>query len=109
MNEKVFIAKIYWLRPNQGGRKQGVPLHMKKYCPIVSVDGKKLFSGSTYGLLCYSFEQLSEYVSLSQIRFLNTDAAPDVLHIGAKLELYEGTKKVADGEVIKNSNFTFVF
>lgn len=109
MNEKVFIAKIYWLRPNQGCRKQGVPLHMKKYCPIVSVDGKKFFSGSTYGLLCYSFEQLSEYVSLSQIRFLNTDVAPDVLHIGANLELYEGTKKVADGEVIKNSNFTFVF
>ena len=43
MNEKVFIAKIYWLRPNQGGRKQGVPLHMKKYCPIVSVDGKNFF------------------------------------------------------------------
>lgn len=109
MNEKVFVAKIYWLKPDQGGRKQGVPLHIKKYCPIVSVDGEKIFSGSTYGLLCYSFEELSEYVTLSQIRFLNTTAAPDVLYVGAKLELYEGAKKVAEGVVVKNSDFKFVF
>ena len=108
MNEKVFI-KIYWLRPDQGGRKQGIQLHMKKYGPIVSVDGKKVFSGSSFSLLCYSFEQLSEYVSLSLIRFLNTDAAPDVLHVGSKLELYEGAKKVADGEVLRSSNFKFIF
>lgn len=109
MNDKVFIAKIYWIPSNQGGRKQGIPLHNEKYCPIVAVDGKKVFSGSLYGLLCYSFNKINDDISLAHIRFLNTKDAPDVLYVGAKIELYEGLKKVANGEVINISNFAFNF
>lgn len=109
MNDKVFIAKIHWLSFEQGGRKHGVPLHNDKYCPTVAVDGKHIFNGSEYGLLCYSYEKIDKNISLAQIRFLNTDAAPDILYIGAKIELYEGNKKVADGEVLANSNFKFKF
>ena len=109
MNDKVFVAKISWLTADQCGRKQGVPLYNDKYCPIVSVDGEKVFSGSTYGLLSYSFKRLADYETLAQIRFLNTEAAPYVLYVGAKLELYEGTKKVAEGEVIEASDFKFNF
>lgn len=109
MNDKVFVAKIYWISSNQGGRKQGIPLHNEKYCPVVAVDGKRVFSGSSYGLLCYSFEKIGDGVSLSYIRFLNTKDAPDVLYVGSKIELYEGGKKVANGEIIKNSNFRFNF
>lgn len=109
MNDKVFVAKISWLTADQCGRKQGVPLYNDKYCPIVSVDGEKVFNGSTYGLLSYSFKRLADYEALAQIRFLNTEAAPDVLYVGAKLELYEGTKKVAEGEVIETSDFKFNF
>lgn len=109
MNNNVFIARIYWLTSNQGGRIQGIPMNNEKYCPIVAVDGKQVFSGSSYGLLCYSYEEIGDNISLAQIRFLNTKDAPDVLYVGAKLELYEGSKKVANGEVISNSNFRFNF
>lgn len=109
MNNDVFIAKIYWLTLNQGGRIQGIPMNNEKYCPIVAVDGKQVFSGSSYGLLCYSYKKIGDNMSLAQIRFLNTKDAPDVLYVGAKLELFEGGKKVANGEVISNSNFRFNF
>ena len=68
-----------------------------------------VFSGSSYGLLCYSYEKIDDNTSMAQIRFLNTKDAPDVLYIGAKIELYEGNKKVANGEVISNSGFRFGF
>lgn len=109
MDNNVFIAKIYWIHPNQGGRREGIPLYHDKYCPIVAIDGKRVFAGSMYGLLCYSYEKIGDNISLAQIRFLNTKTAPNVLYIGAKLELYEGSKKVAYGEVISNSNFRFNF
>ena len=109
MNDKVYIAKIYWLSPDQGGRKQGIPMNNEKYAPWVSVDGKQVFSGSTFSLLCYSYEKLSDDISLAQIRFLVTDHAPDILYVGAKIELFEGCKKVAYGEIIENSNFKFSF
>lgn len=109
MNNKVYIAKINWLKFEQGGRRQGIPMYNEKYCPIVSVDGKQVFAGSVYGLLCYSYKQLDDYTSLAQIRFLNTAEAPDVLYVGAKIELYEGGKKVAHGEVVEESDFTFNF
>ena len=76
---------------------------------IVSVDGKKVFNGSSYSLLWYSFKLVADYETLAQIRFLNTEAAPDVLCVGAKLKLYEGAKKVAEGEVIETSDFKFNF
>ena len=82
-------------------------MNNEKYCPIVAVDGQQVFSGVSYGLLCYSYEKIEDNISLAQIRFLNTKDAPDVLYIGAKLELYEGNKMVANGEVISNSNFKF--
>lgn len=109
MNNNVFIAKIFWLKPEFGGRQSGIPLNNKKYCPIVAVDGQRHFCGSDFGLLCYSYEKLADYVSLAMVRFLNTEAAPDVLRIGAKLELYEGARKVADGEIIEKSDFVFDF
>ena len=109
MNNNVFIAKIHWLHPEQGGRKQGIPMYNKKYCPIVAIDGKREFFDSSFGMLCYSFKKINDSTSFAQIRFLNTQAAPDVLYVGAKIELYEGEKKVAAGEVIKNSNFIFNF
>lgn len=109
MNEKVFVAKISWIHSNQGGRKQGIPLHNEKYCPVVAIDGIQVFSGSSYGLLCYSFEKIGDNISLAYIRFLNTKDAPDVLHIGSMIELYEGEKKVAYGEVVRDSSFNFNF
>ena len=109
MNNKVFDAEIYWISANKGGRKQGIPLYNEKYCPVVAVEGKKVFSGSIYGLLCYSYEKIGDDISLAHIRFLNTKDAPDVLCVGSGIELYEGEKKVADGKVIKISDFKFNF
>jgi hypothetical protein len=107
MNDHVFIAKIKWLTEEQGGRKQGIPMKNEKYCPLVAVDGKREFLGGAFGLLCYSYEKIGENTTLAQIRFLNTEAAPDVLYIGANIDLYEGNKLVARGSVLAPSDFTF--
>ena len=61
------------------------------------------------GVKLLSYEKIDDNTSMAQIRFLNTKDAPDVLYIGAKIELYEGNKKVANGEVISNSGFRFGF
>ena len=61
MNNKVFIANIHWLKPAEGGRKSPIPMNNEKYAPIVSVDGQQTFLGSSFGLLCNSFEVVGDF------------------------------------------------
>lgn len=107
MNEKVFKASINWIKPTDGGRKLPIPMFNEKYCPIVSVDGKKNLSGSVYGIICYSFELVNDFQTLAYVRYLNTKDAPDNLHIGSKIELFEGSRLVATGEIIQESEYKF--
>ena len=41
------------------------------------------------------------------IIFLNTKDAPNIFHQGIVFELFEGEKKVADGEVIEENSYDF--
>ena len=107
MNNKVFFAKIMWLSKEQGGRKDGIPIGLKQYAPQVVIDGTKVFNGSTWSLICYSFELIGINKTKAIIRFLNTRDAPDILHQGITFELFEGEKKVADGEVMEETTFDF--
>lgn len=107
MNNKVFIAKLNWLKSSEGGRKSPIPMNMEKYCPIVSVEGQRTFSGSDFGLLCNSFERIGEFNTLAYVRYLNVKDAPDNLYIGSHIALYEGAKLVATGQIIEASDFQF--
>ena len=107
MNNKVFIANINWVKATEGGRILSIPMNNERYCPIVSVDGQKTFLDSVFGLLCYSFKLIGEYNTLAYVRYLNTNDAPDNLCIGSKLELFEGSRLVAVGRIIQESEYKF--
>lgn len=107
MKNKVFIADIYWLSPNEGGRKTPIPMNQRQYAPLVSVDGQLVVLNSTWSLLCYSFEKKSDFETLSYIRYLNPNNSPNNIKVGSGIELFEGTKKVAFGKVIEETEFNF--
>lgn len=101
MNKKVFVAKIHWLKPNEHGRLLPIPMNNEKYCPIISVDGQRLFNGSEYSVICNNFKLIDECNTLAYVRFLNSKEAPDTIYVGSKIELFEGIKLVATGSIIE--------
>ncbi len=46
---------------------------------------------------------------MAYVRYLNTKNAPDNLYIGSKINLYEGNKLVATGEIIQESDYEFQY
>ena len=48
---------------------------------------------------------IEENKTKALIRFLNAEDAPDILRQGIVFELFEGAKKVADGEIIEESSY----
>ncbi len=107
MNNKVFKAKLRWIPKENGGRIGDIPYHNKKYGPIISVNGERVIGGGEWSLLCCPYEKIDGEYTLAYIRYLNTEKAPDNLSPGTKIELFEGNKKVAIGEVICSSDFNF--
>ena len=105
MNNQTFKAIINWL-PN--GRKSGVPFKNKKYAPIIEINGEKIFDGSAWSVICYAYEYIDENKTFAYIKFLNADAAPDILSVGIKFNLYEGANKVAFGEITEKSDFNLI-
>ena len=107
MKNNVFIADIHWLSPSEGGRQLPIPMNQKQYAPLVAVDGQLEVLNNTWSLLCYSFEKKDDFETLAYIRYLNPINNPNNLKVGSKLELFEGTKKVAFGKVIEETEFNF--
>ena len=103
MNNKVFEAKINWVSKENGGRNYGVPFKINNYAPLISIGGNKVFNGSTWSIICYSYEYTASLTTKAFIKFLNVDAAPNILFVGTEFELFEGAKKVAYGVIIKES------
>lgn len=90
-------------------RKIVTAIKQRKYRPLVSVDGQKVFPEAAFGLLCYSFEVLNEFNTLAYVRYLNTKDAPNNLFVGSEIKLYEGAILVATGKIIEKSDFKFMF
>lgn len=101
MKRKVYVADLNWLKPSEGGRQLPIPMHNNKYCPIVAVDGIKDYLGSSFSLICDSFQKIEELRTLAYVTYLNEERSPKNLYVGAKIDLYEGKKLVATGEIIK--------
>jgi len=92
-----FVARILWLTPELGGRKNDIPLNSEMYAPQIRFDG---LVGS-WSLVVNSYNKVTEYETLADIRYLNEADAPNNLVIGLEFSLYEGSKKVADGKIIE--------
>lgn len=97
MNNKNFIAKITWLSKEQGGRKGVIPIGFKTYAPQIAIGGNKIFNGSIWSLLCFSFELIEDNKTKAFIRFLNTK----------QLTYNESNFKFVDSYVKKCNNATF--
>lgn len=100
MNKQVFDAVIKWLSKEEGGRILEIPFKETKYAPQIVINGERVINGSSWSVLCYSYEFLEPLKTRSYIRFLNYEAAPNILFVGTKFELFEGDKMVATGEII---------
>lgn len=105
MNKKVFDVIIEWFSKDEGGRVGVIPFKKMRYAPHIGINGERIINGSAWSVLCYVYEHLEPLKTKAYIRFLNTDDAPDILNIGMEFELFEGSKKVATGTIVANSNF----
>ena len=97
----VYEATLVWAAPENGGRKGPIPMENNKYAPLIGIKGQMTFNGCAWSIICYNYEETSEFTTRAYLRFLNYERAPDILKKGTVFELYEGNKKVASGIVEK--------
>lgn len=97
----VYEATLVWTTPEKGGRKGPVPMENNKYAPLIGIKDQMIFNGCAWSIICYNYEETSEFATRAYLRFLNYEKAPNILSKGTVFELYEGKKKVAGGIVEK--------
>lgn len=97
----VYEAALVWASPENGGRKGPIPMKNIKYAPQIGIKDQMTFNGCAWSIICYNYEETSEFTTRAYLRFLNYERAPDILKKGTVFELYEGKKKVASGIVEK--------
>lgn len=93
-----FEAKICWLSETQGGRKD-IPLG-DKYAPIIKLTKTRHESNDFWSVFVFNKKKISINETLSNIEYLS-DNAPDNLSVGVEFVLYEGSKMVANGIVLR--------
>ena len=93
-----FEAKICWLSETQGGRKD-IPLG-DKYAPIIKLTKTQHKSNDFWSVFVFNKKKISRNETLSNIEYLS-DNAPDNLSVGVEFVLYEGSKMVANGIVLR--------
>ena len=108
MNTKVFDVIIEWFSKDEGGRVDSIPFKKMRYAPHIGINGERVINGSGWSVLCYVYEHLESLKTKAYIRFLNIDDAPDILSVGMNFDLFEGSKKIAIGKIVDNSNFEFI-
>ena len=93
-----FEASLTWISPEDGGRKNGIPMKNKKYVPHVGINGQRAFDdGGGWSIICYNYEKTGKNTTSAYLRFLLNEIAPPILFEGTEFELYEGPKLVARG------------
>ena len=95
---KIYKARIIWITPSNGGRKslpQG-----DKYAPIIINRGERISEQKDLWSLIVNNKTITEeYITLAEVHYLSDDA-PSNLATGFEFDLYEGSKKVAEGKII---------
>ena len=101
-------AKITWLTPDQGGRRAppSGPQYIAPARFIVAADR------SSYGNWGLVVDLVSRPAAsndwIAKVRFLVGEAPHEWLADGTRFELYEGTKRVAQGNVLPDGMVTLV-
>jgi len=97
------LAKIRWLQPSEGGRPS--PPSGPRYSTVARFDtqSEEDWRKDAWSLVVYLDEPSNEtYAQVARVHFLSNDArAPlDWLSTGRRFDLFEGSKKVAEGLVL---------
>ena len=101
--EKALMAKIQWLKAEQGGRKT-LPSG-DKYAPIIRITKPTLKpkpwldTNGAWSLFVENKSAVSDFETIAEVRYLS-EKAPDNLNKGVEFELYEGSKLVATGIIL---------
>lgn len=90
-------AKIVWIRPENGGKVK-IPAIGFRFYPMIKMDSENDSINWSFSLINKQFIHNDE--TLSDIGFLMDNAPHYLLQSGAKFSLYEGSKKIANGEII---------
>ena len=107
MKVKCLRALIFWTPPEDGGR-QTLP-DGARYSTVSRFDEDPLNSIDDAWSVVITFEKspvLQGNPSLGSIRFLSEEAPHAKLHMGAKLQLYEGGYKVAEVKILDDLDAT---
>lgn len=97
MNRR-YAAKICWLSETQGGRKE-IPSG-DKYAPIIKITNPRIESNDFWSVFVINKQVLGQNETLADMEYLSDDA-PDNLSAGVEFMLYEGSKNVASGIVLR--------
>jgi len=87
-------ALIKWISEENGGRRAPVPIGTK-YAPIISFQKMK-----EHWSCVFTATKIKNGISKVRIEFLVDNSPIKYLKKGNNFELYEGIKKVADGEIL---------
>ena len=96
---KRFEAKIYWLPESEGGRRE-IPTG-EKYAPIIVLNPSEK-SGDFWSAFVINKLVLNTNETLSDIEYLS-NKAPDNLASGVEFVLSEGSKLVANGVILRET------
>ena len=95
-----FIAKVFFLKSEDGGRTLAV---QSGYRPQFEISGYK-YSTSAEQLFVEQDKVFPGEIATSEVRILSPELFEGLLFIGMKFNLAEGRKKVASGEIISIVN-----
>jgi len=96
--KKSVAAKIKWVSPEDGGKKNPFPIGVK-YGPIILFEGQDMEKGS-WSAEIYVIEHIGDFASKIQLSYLSPEAPFLYLKSGNKFKLYEGAKMIASGEIL---------
>ena len=94
--KNVVKAQINWTLPEDGGRKNILPIGMR-YCPIIVFESgqsdKTLWSAEIYNT------SINDRISIADLSYLADDAPYHLLQTKNKFFLYEGQRVIAEGVI----------
>lgn len=97
---KVYIAQIKWINVN----RIKYSFFNNKYGPLLCVDGNIFINGSSWSIICFSYQLINECTTYSALWFLNQNVSKltdNILNIDDDFKLLEGNKVIAQGKIIK--------
>lgn len=97
-NANKCVAKIYWIKQEDGGRRN-IPF-TNMYAPQIILDGEERDNVIGWSAFVFNKESIMDDRRTIADIMLFSERCPYELKVGVKFKLYEGNRMVANGEII---------